>query len=195
MLEWDLFDEFGNRKYLTPEERQAYFEAISKALKRERRTFALMLYYTGCRISEALEVTPQRVDYAKKGVVLRSLKRRKTVYRFVPLPDNFLEKLDDVHAVKESQKDKTSSNKPIWNFNRVTGWASIKKVMKKAEIEGIQATPKGLRHSFAIAHQEMGTPEHMIQRWLGWASPAMLSVYGKALGKEERNLARKLWDQ
>ena len=162
MLVWDLFDEFGNRKYLTPEERQAYFEAISKVLKRERRTFALILYYTGCRISEALEVPYQRVDYAKKGVVFRSLKRRKKVYRFVPLPDNFLEKLDDVHAVKEKQRDKASRNKPIWDFNRVTGWASIKKVMKKAEIEGIQATPKGLRHSFAIAHQEMGTPEHMI---------------------------------
>ena len=55
--EWDLYDEHGNRKYLTPEEREAFFKAIPNALDREKRTFALMLYYSGCRISEALAVT------------------------------------------------------------------------------------------------------------------------------------------
>ena len=45
-LEYDLFDEFGNRKYLTVEERQRYFEsvepALPKSLDREKRTSALL---------------------------------------------------------------------------------------------------------------------------------------------------------
>lgn len=191
-LEWDLYDEDGNRKYLTLGEREQYFTSIPKTLDRDRRTFALLLYYTGCRISEGLAVTHSRIDYAKKGVVFQTLKRRKKTFRFVPLPGHFLEKLDDVHKVKDFQKDQPKEK--LWSFGRTTAWRCISNVMDEAGIVGVQATPKGLRHSFVIHHQELGTPEHMIQRWLGWASRDMIEVYGKAVGKEERALAAKLWE-
>ncbi len=46
-FDFDIFDEAGNRKYLTLEKRKAYFAAIDKALTkpedREKRTFALLL--------------------------------------------------------------------------------------------------------------------------------------------------------
>lgn len=190
--EWDLYDDHGNRKYLTLEEREQFFTAIPKALDRDRRTFALLLYYTGCRVSEGLAVTHGRIDYAKKGVVFQTLKRRKKTFRFVPLPGPFLEKLDDVHRVKDFQKG--SNRERLWTFGRTTAWRCISNVMAEAGIEGVQATPKGLRHSFVIHHQELATPEHMIQRWMGWASRDMIEVYGKAVGKEERTLAAKLWE-
>ena len=42
---------------------------------------------TGCRISEALALTPERVDLTGKAVVVESLKkRRRGVYRAVPVP-------------------------------------------------------------------------------------------------------------
>lgn len=191
MNDWDLYDDQGNRKYLTLEEREAFLQAIPKAVDRDKRTFALLLYYTGCRISEALAVTHGRIDYAQKGVVFQTLKRRKKIFRFVPLPDHFMTRLDDVHHVIDVQK--RNSGKEIWEFGRTTAWRAITDVMAKAEVSGIQATPKGLRHSFVIHHQELGTPDHMIQRWLGWASRDMMEVYGRAIGKEERNLASKLW--
>ncbi|NRB53730.1 MAG: tyrosine-type recombinase/integrase [Saprospiraceae bacterium] len=190
--EWDLYDEHGNRKYLTPEEREAFFKAIPNALDREKRTFALMLYYSGCRISEALAVTHGRIDYGKKGVVFKTLKRRKSVFRFVPLPGHFLTKLDDVHQVEDVQK--RTSGKKIWSISRTTAWRAISQVMDGAGIEGVQATPKGLRHSFVIYHQQENTPDHMIQKWLGWASRDMMEVYGRAVGKEERNFAARLWE-
>ncbi|MEN0045675.1 MAG: site-specific integrase [Bacteroidota bacterium] len=190
--DWDLYDAQGNRKYLTAEERQKFYDAIPDALGREKRTFALMLYYSGCRISEALEVTCSRIDYDREGVVFRTLKRKKQVFRFVPLPSPFLEKLDDVHHVKDVAKKKSADNK-IWSFNRKTGWSAIKSVMEKAGIEGAQATAHGLRHSFVIAHQQNKTPPHMIQEWAGWSSTQMLGVYGRAFGEEERNLASQIW--
>ena len=67
--------------------------------------------------------------------------------------------------------------------------------MSAAGIEGVQATPKGIRHSFVIAHQQNKVPAHMIQRWAGWSTPAMLEVYGAAMGEEERELAAGLWNQ
>ncbi|MEM1135017.1 MAG: site-specific integrase [Bacteroidota bacterium] len=196
MEDWSLFDKYGNRKYLTLEERQQFFESVPKALGREQRPFALMLYWSGCRISEALAVQVGHIDYSRRGVVFKTLKRRKDVYRFVPLPDAYLEKLDDVYDIKERQKkQKKDREERIWSFNRKSGWRHIKAVMGEAEIEGVQATPKGLRHSFVIAHQQNKTPANMIQSWLGWSTPAMLGVYGAAIGQEERNLASVLWNK
>lgn len=197
--DYDLFDDLGNRKYLTTAERQVYFdhidEALSKPEDRNKRTFALLLYYTGCRISEGLAVTYSNIDYSAGGVIFKTLKRRKPVHRFVPLPSSFLTKLDDVHRVKDFQSDRSKgkAKEPIWPFGRTTGWRVISSVMETGGIKGVQATPKGLRHSFVIQHQELGTPEHMIQKWAGWASRDMMEVYGRAIGSEEQTLASKLW--
>lgn len=191
MFDWSLFDAQGNRKYLNTEERQEFLKAIPKALPRNKRTFALLLFYTGCRISEGLDVRCGRIDYKQQGVVFKTLKRKGDVFRFVPLPYSFLEKLDDVHHVQDFTNKQP--NKHIWPFNRKTAWSTIKAVMSEAGIEGAQATPKGLRHGFVIAHQENKTPPHMIQEWAGWASTDMLSVYGRAQGQEARNLAAGIW--
>ena len=193
--DWDLYDADGNRKYLTADERKRFFDAIPEALTdrngREKRTFALMLYYSGCRISEALEVTTGRIKYEREGVVFRTLKRKKQSFRFVPLPSPFLDKLDDVHHIKDFVEKEP--DKKVWSFNRKTGWSAIKSVMEKAGIKGAQATAHGLRHSFVIAHQQIKTPPHMIQEWLGWSSTQMLGVYGRAFGNEERDLASGIW--
>ena len=200
-LDYDLFDSHGNRKYLITAERQRYFDHIDQALVRPgdrvKRTFALLLYYTGCRISEGLAVTYCNVDYGAGGVIFKTLKRRKLTHRFVPLPSSFLVKLDDVHRIKDYQSDRNlaTANEMIWPMGRTTAWRVITSVMSAAGIEGVQATPKGLRHSFVIRHQEIGTPEHMIQKWAGWASRDMMEVYGRAIGAEEQLLARKLWSE
>lgn len=198
-FDFDIFDSVGNRKYLNLEERQAYYRAIDPALAgsddRKKRTFALLLYYTGCRVSEGLAVTHDNIDYAGRAVTFQTLKRRKTTYRQVPLPDPFLTKLDDVHHVKDHQvsRIKSDGQQRIWPFSRTTAWRVVSEVMQRAGIEGPQASPKGLRHSFVIQHQAFGTPTHMIQNWAGWASAAMMEVYGRALGNEARDLASKLW--
>jgi len=193
--DWDLYDAQGNRKYLTADERQRFFDAIPKALTdkngRQKRTFAMMLYYSGCRISEALEVTCSRIEYERQGVVFRTLKRKKQSFRFVPLPYSFLDKLDDVHHIKDFVEKEP--DKKVWSFNRKTGWSAIKAVMDEAGINGAQATAHGLRHSFVIAHQQIKPPPHMIQEWAGWTSTQMLGVYGRAFGEEERNLASQIW--
>ncbi len=48
----------------------------------------MTLAYTGCRISEALELTPEHIDLSAKAVRFRTLKQRgKDIYRLVPVPD------------------------------------------------------------------------------------------------------------
>lgn len=60
MEQFSLFDREGNRKYLTPEERVIFTTAAGEVGK-ERRAFGLMLYYTGCRISEALNLEVRHI--------------------------------------------------------------------------------------------------------------------------------------
>ena len=110
----------------------------------------------------------------------------------MPLPDRFLEKLDDVHHIKDMVK-KTPDEK-LWSFGRTIGWSAIKSVMAHAGIEGAQAVPHGLRHGFVIAHQQIKTPPHMIQQWAGWRTTEMLEVYARAMGAEERELAGGIWE-
>ena len=197
--DYHLSDGKGRRLYLTAAEREGFYRAIDVALAapgdREKRTFCMLLYWTGCRISEALAVQNSNIDFSAGGVVIQTLKRRKRTHRFVPLPDAFLVKLDDVHRVKDNQRA-TRQAQPeelIWPMSRPTAWRAVKSVMRAAGVSGPQASPKGLRHGFVIAHQHAATPEHMIQRWLGWASRDMMAVYGRAIGQDEREIAGRLW--
>lgn len=191
----DLFDINGQRKYLVPKEREK-FAAAARTAEREIMTFCLTLLNTGCRISEALELTPLRFDYPAKCVVIRSLKKRseKPIYRTVPLSDNFLEDLRLVHDMKKLQKNKELKNEHIWSFVRMTGYRKVMEVMKKAEIEGVHACPKGLRHSFGIYCALKGIPESRIQKWLGHSSRESTIIYTDAVGEEERQLASRLWE-
>lgn len=191
----DLFDTHGQRKYLVSEERDR-FAAASRAMEREAMTFCLTLLHTGCRISEALELTPLRFDYPAKCIVIRSLKKRskKPVYRTIPLSDIFLEDLRLVHDIKKLQKDKEVKNQPLWSWSRMTGYRKVMEVMKKAEIEGIHACPKGLRHAFGIHCALKGIPESRIQKWLGHSSRESTVIYTNAVGEEERQLASRLWE-
>ncbi|MEL6828499.1 MAG: hypothetical protein AAGK67_14910 [Pseudomonadota bacterium] len=76
MSEMRLYDEHGQRLYLTPSEREAFLAAAKKQ-RPIVRTFCETLAYTGCRISEALEITPRRVLIDDGRVTLRTLKKRK----------------------------------------------------------------------------------------------------------------------
>jgi integrase len=61
-----LYDQEGNRKYLTREERRAFMDAAGRVTP-EVRAFCMILAYTGARISEVLALTPARFDFAARN--------------------------------------------------------------------------------------------------------------------------------
>jgi len=69
-----LFNENGQRKYLNAVERKAFKSAAEKQ-PREVRTFCLVIYYTGCRISEALALTSERIDWEENTITIKKLRR------------------------------------------------------------------------------------------------------------------------
>jgi integrase/recombinase XerD len=66
---------------------------VADALSLRNRALCHLLAYAGCRISEALAVTLHHVDAERFTVTLRTLKRRKLVFRTVPVPQSLIEML------------------------------------------------------------------------------------------------------
>ena len=76
----------GNRKYLTAGERDAFLRAAERA-DRPVRTLCMTLAYAGCRLSEALALTADRVDLAAGVLVFETLKKHRLgIFRNVPVP-------------------------------------------------------------------------------------------------------------
>jgi integrase/recombinase XerD len=65
-----LYTAAGQRKYLTAAERGRFVNAALSSRRAELRALCLMLVYTGCRISEALAITPKAIE--RQAASLRS---------------------------------------------------------------------------------------------------------------------------
>jgi hypothetical protein len=105
-----------------------------------------VLAYAGCRISEALALTVHHIDAERFMVTIRTLKRRKLVYRAVPVPQAMIELL------------RRHADTLFWSMHRVTAWRVIKATMRLAGIAGPMACPKGLRHGFGYSRRRPQRP-------------------------------------
>jgi integrase/recombinase XerD len=182
-----LFDQSGQRKYLNRQERRAYLQVIQREPDALRRAFCLTLFYTGCRISEGLNLTIERIDLTAKAVILKTLKQRKDgCFRSVPMPDALAELLGELAKEKEPEAK-------LWKFSRTTAYRLIKAKMKSANITGGMACPKGLRHGHAVACVAGKIPLPTIKKWLGHARLETTAIYLDVQGEEERELAGRIW--
>ncbi len=192
----ELFDTQGRRLYLTAEERTAFLEA-AKAAPREVRTFCLVLAFTGCRISEALALTPKSFDFSGKAIVFETLKkRRRGIYRAVPVPAEALDTLHMAHGIRESGKRRKSAKgeTPLWGWSRTTAFRRVKAVLEAAGIaDGPHKCPKGLRHGYGVHAISSGVPLNMLSKWMGHASLEVTAIYANALGEEQHNIASRMW--
>ncbi len=194
----DLIDiHSGERKYLNREERQAFRQA-ALYMEPPIRTFCLMMYYTGCRLGEALEVTPDRLDFDDQRVLIRTLKqnRRKSNridrYRLVELPFEYLATLQSIFKA-QSRKGTKTGQKPIWTFTARTGQNYVKKVMNAAGISGKKASSRGLRHSMGVMLALDKVPVNVIQDILGHRFPESTQIYMQILGEDRRQLISNVW--
>ncbi len=65
--------------------------------------------------------------------------------------------------------------------------------MAEAEITGLQASPKGLRHGFGVQAVQSGVPLNLVQKWLGHAQLSTTAIYANAVGPEEHAIAMRMW--
>ena len=176
----------GKRKYLTRTEGREFLRCAAH-LEERRRIFCEVVYYTGCRVSEALGLTRTALDASEPVLHILCLKKRgKTVIRRIPIPPRLAKELRQLAPPNDVDR--------MWPYCRTTGWQIIKNVMIAAGISGIQGTAKGLRHGFGVRSVLVKVPVSVIQGWMGHAHVETTAIYLAVKDDEERELMRRTWD-
>jgi integrase/recombinase XerD len=133
-----LYTTAGQRKYLTAAERTRFLNAARSCPRPDLRALCLTLAYTGCRISEALALTPRSVEREGGFIALRSLKRRKhiVVIREIPVPTDLFDALNEMSASEDPHG-------LLWPLSRTRAWQLVKNVMREAAVAaGPHMTPE-----------------------------------------------------
>ena len=188
-----LYTPRGERKYVSRAERRRFLQAMER-LKRDRALFALLLAWTGGRVSEVLAVRPNSFQIERNVVALQTLKRRKPHVREVPIAPGLMAALAQQFNLKELQRDPETANRRLWPMSRVTAWRVVKGAMLEAGIVGRPACPRGLRHGFGVGTLQASVPLNMVQKWMGHARMSTTAIYADASGDEEAALAARFWD-
>ena len=179
------YDSRGRRKYLNGSENRKFLEAAA-CLSAQEAVFCLTIYYTGCRISEALSLTGDDIDHETSVLMIRTLKKRRWSHRRrVPIPKSLAKQL--------AQLSPATGGKRLWKFSRATGWRIVKRAMNEAGIVGVHATTKGLRHGFGVRAALKQIPLTTIQNWMGHSNVNTTAIYLDVRDEEERELIRRTW--
>jgi hypothetical protein len=101
--------------------------------------------------------------------------------------------LDHFFGLCLRQRDPELTSARLWTWSRTTAWRRVKEIMAAGGITGTPAMPKGLRHGFGMHAFQASVPPHLVQRWLGHASPRPTAIYGDAVGPDERAFAARMW--
>jgi len=181
-----LYSKHANRLYLNERER-IYFRAFAEVQIEDTQFLCLILLYTGCRISEALNLRLCDIQIDEGCIAINSLKKRdKSHVRQVPVPQSLLH---DIHIHYSNTPQQTK----LFTLCRTTAWARVKAIMKYATIDGQHATPKGLRHSFGVHCAFANVAMPLCQKWMGHADIKTTAIYYQIVGAEELKMAARLW--
>lgn len=210
--EMRLFDNDSNRLYVDSRERELFLEEAKNLPEPKHRLFCEVLHWTGCRISEAMELTPRRIEINARAIKFRTLKRREFTrsgkkknpeYRLVPVPNELIENLDLAFGVRKAHRSQKglddlfwpNANDPKKPMSRTTGWNIIKRVFEKLGIKGAHTTPKGFRHGYGVAMTLAGMDVYKIQQFLGHSSADTTQIYRQAIGYENHQYAMSYWEK
>ncbi len=182
--DWQIYDDAGRRKYLNEAERIRFLKAADRE-PADIKALCYLLCMTGCRISEALSLRRDQLDTDLHRVTFRTLKRRKTSYRSLPIPASLTAMLIETKSVDSAL---------LWVMHRSTAWRHVKRIAENANICGPMATCKGCRHGFGIKAASASVPGNLIQKWLGHATQTTTAIYIDAVGLEERRFAKRIWE-
>lgn len=180
-----LYSKRSERLYLNKQERKA-FRLVAEQAREDICLLSLILLMTGCRLSEALNIRHADIQKEDGVLAITSLKKRsKHHVREIPIPEFLIARIE--------QGKLNTTGERLFARDRSTAWRQIKALMLVAGIHGKHASPKGLRHSFGVLCAFNGVAMPLCQRWMGHADMRTTAIYFQIVGKEEREMAQRLW--
>jgi len=155
---------------------------IDSADNQKSRLIISLLYSTGLRVSELVNLKVEDVNFADKSGWVRRGKGAKD--RIFVLSDNLGKEIQEYLNGKE-HKFIFSKEEPLTTRN-------IQKIIKGTKTRaGIskKVTPHTLRHSFATHLLEQGTDIRLIQTMLGHSSLSTTQVYTHVSSEQIKKVA------
>ena len=164
-------------KFLTEDEVNRLFAAPDVATEEGIRDRAILevMYATGLRVSELVELKTANVDTMAGLVVCRGKGNKE---RRVPLGKSAIHWLQQYAAVKAGYGKSTAPNLFLQRgrpFTRQIAWAMIKRHAETAGIKDV--SPHTLRHSFATHLLQHGADSRSVQALLGHSDISTTQIY------------------
>lgn len=151
--------------------------AIERNDVRAKALFETM-YYSGMRISEALQLRTDHVLSGKK--VIEDIKGKGGKYRSIFISDKLLESLNEYLELRKQPFSSTTKALFVGErgpLTRQTAHTLMKKYAKDAGIEETKAHVHNLRHLFGIRLANKGVPIQDIAKFMGHASIEVTKIY------------------
>ena len=181
---FSLFTEHGERKYTDDPEYRRFMEDVQH-LPLLPRTYCQILAVTGCRASEGLML--RRLHLTDNQLIFHTLKRRRTVFRLVPIPEWLAQQFLMLAAALSDPAGR------IFPESRSTAYRWVRRVFLYADNHGTMASPKGLRHGFGVRCAMFNLPGSLIQTLMGHASYETTRIYLDLVGNEARTMIARTW--
>lgn len=166
--------------YLTEHETNSLIDSIIEkdAISLRNKALIELLYSSGLRISEALNLNFTNIDFSSKSVKVLGKGNKE---RIVPIGEKAFLALSN-YLVARSQLKKDNSEKALFlskkgkRMNPVEAYRVINKLMKQyTEVK--QKSPHVLRHTFATHLLDNGADIKAVSEMLGHSSLSSTQVY------------------
>ena len=192
MGEMKIFDCQGKRLFLNEDEIAFFLNTAESNFSNKISALAQTLVYTGCTISEALNLTHKSVNITDSLLTIYHRKNRKGMSsRNLPVPLEYLEYLTATFKISTS---KYKSKKKLWSWSRQYGHRVIKEIIKESEISNsYNFSPKSIRHAYGVNAIIKDVPLNILQKWLGHADIGTTKVYFDIMTFEDQEQAQKMW--
>lgn len=150
-------------------EKEQVVEMLDAAKTCSTRDYLLLrfMWRTGVRVSEAINVTPNDIEFKNSVVNIRKAKGGRQ--RRVLLDEETLKMLSDYVVALNTAEDR-----PIFPITRAQVFNLVKKY---GAMIGVKIHPHTLRHSFAIHLVRSGMDLRRLQLLLGHSSLSITQVY------------------
>lgn len=173
-------------QYLTLPEVQAVLKVAEKP---RDHLMINLLWQTGCRISELLEIRVEDIDFYGKTLRIRSLKQKvkKGSWRIVPLKGEILGELGGYISQEGLKKGKR-----LFSITRQRAYQIVLFYCKKARIDRQRSHPHIFRHSFAINCILSGVPVLVLKSWLGHRDINDTLIYTQILARDTKEFINQV---
>lgn len=160
---------------------------IEKTTNFKHRLIIKLLYGTGLRVSEIVNLKKQDINFEEDLIKINLGKGKKD--RFVRIPSSLKEELKNYIKIETSEYIFPSNrNKKV---TKTTIQSILRNSAKKAGIKK-RVYPHLLRHSFATHLLEQGTDLRIIQKLLGHSSIKTTQIYTQISQASIKNIKSPL---